>query len=47
MKEDLFLTKLRDAGFDLNQRLLIKELIEKTCTNCWDSVRPCTCMKDE
>lgn len=47
MKDILFVKKLKQSGFYESQIERILQVIEKTCTHCWDGSDTCCCIKDE
>jgi len=42
-----FVARLAGAGFDVTEINVILEIIEATCTACWDSDSGCHCENDE
>ena len=43
----LFISRLQRAGFNGAQIEAVLQIVENTCTHCWDSDSGCQCWNDE
>ena len=47
LPDNLLIRELKANGFDKEEIVIIWQLVDVICNECWDNEYPCTCLFDD